>query len=118
MTPQEFLKIQREQYAIIDAAEKIISKAHEKVQKAKPPINELRKATADDLTRTGKIVWHDNGDEGWFWNVVQEPNHYGDSFKAYVADDGCRYGLDGAWVYKSDPVAAPERVNEGEGKDC
>jgi len=99
MTPREYLKIKAEQRAIIDAAERVVDAAREKVSKAKPPRAQLRRANAADI-KPGLIVWHDNGDYGWFWHVVDEPAHYGDAFKAYVADDGCRYGLEGAWVYK------------------
>jgi hypothetical protein len=97
MTPEEYITIEAEQGRIIDAAEQIIAKARHDADKAKPPKKNLRKAHADDI-KPGKIVWHDNGDEGWFWNIVCEPCHYGDDFKAYVADDGSRYGLLGAWV--------------------
>lgn len=100
MTPKQYIAIAEEQQAIIDKAEQIIEVAREAADKAKPPKSDLRRAQANDLTQPGTVVWHDNGDEGWFWNVVEEPLHYGDAFKAYCADDGCRYGLDGAWVYK------------------
>lgn len=100
MTPQEYIKFEDEQRAIIEGCEDRIFKARQKADKAKPPKRELRKAEPHDLTKQGTLVWHDNGDEGWFWNVVDEPLHFGDDFKAYVADDGCRYGLDGAWVLK------------------
>lgn len=98
MTPQQFIQIQRHQNSIISAAHNTVEIARESVDKS-PPKDELRRAKADDI-REGAVVWHENGDDGWFWNVVVEPRHYGDPFKAYVADDGSRYGLDGAWVYK------------------
>lgn len=97
MTPEEYLRIEAKQRAIIKAAVAEIDKAREAADKAKPPKDKLRKARAEDI-RPGLLVWHDNGDYGWFWHVVREPLHYGDAFKAYCADDGCRYGLDGAWV--------------------
>lgn len=99
MTPHQFQQLEREQNAVIASAHRSISTARDSVD-PKPPVDQLRQAKADDM-REGAIVWHDNGDEGWFWNIVVEPRHYGDAFKAYVADDGCRYGVDGAWVYKS-----------------
>lgn len=99
MTPEECIKIEKRERAIIRGAEAIITAARAEADKAKPPKKSLRPARADDI-KPGLIVWHDNGDYGWFWHVVEEPQHYGDSFKAYMADDGCRYGLDGAWVNK------------------
>jgi hypothetical protein len=98
MTPKQFQQIEREQSAIIAAAHRSVGVARESVDKL-PPIAQLRKAEARDITE-GAIIWHDNGDDGWFWNIVSEPRHHGDAYKAYVADDGCRYGLNGAWVYK------------------
>jgi hypothetical protein len=98
MTPEEYLKIEAALRAVIDTAETQLAEAREKADNAKhPPLDQLRRAQADDIRR-GLIVWHDNGDSGWFWHVVSEPRHYGDDFKAYFADDGCRYGLRGAWV--------------------
>lgn len=99
MTPKEYLKIEAKQRAIIEAAEDVIFSARKKADKAKPPRSKLRLALARDI-RIGLIVWHNNGDDGWFWHVVDEPMHFGDDFKAYIADDGCRYGLRGAWVMK------------------
>ena len=57
----------------------------------------LRPANADDIV-AGAVIWYPQGDEGHFWKIVSEPRFYGDAFKAYVADDGSRYGLDGAYV--------------------
>jgi hypothetical protein len=100
MTPSEYIKIETEQRAIIEKAEAIIADAREKADKAKPPKSELRKCRPEDI-QPGLIVWHDREAKhgGWYWHIVDEPLHYGDDFKAYVADDGCRYGLSGAWVY-------------------
>lgn len=103
MTPHDYLKIETEQNAVIAAAHRTITAAREAVD-PKPPVAELRRAQAADI-RPGLIVWHDNGDEGWFWHVVSEPRHFGDDFKAYVADDGSRYGLRGAWVYANTKVS-------------
>lgn len=103
MTPEEYLTIETEQRAIIDAAHAKIDKARTLADKAKPPAKHmLRRARADDI-RERLIVWHEREAKygGWYWHVVQQPEHYGDEFKAYTADDGCRYGLNGAWVMKS-----------------
>jgi hypothetical protein len=103
MTPIEYLRIETEQRAIIQAAQAVIDAARRKADRAKPPKTQLRPARAADI-RAGLIVWHDRPADcgGWYWHVVEEPLHYGDEFKAYCADDGCRYGLDGAWVYASE----------------
>ncbi len=96
MTPQEFLKIEEDQSATIEKAKHKIYKARELADKCPFPSNS-RPAKADDI-KQGAIIWHKDGDNGPFWNIVSEPLHYGDDFKAYVADDGCRYGLVGAFV--------------------
>jgi len=100
MNPIEFVKIEAEQRLIIAAAQDAIAAARQNADRAKPPKKQLRRARADDI-RTGLIVWHERPAEhgGWYWHVVAKPMHYGDAFKAYCADDGCRYGLRGAWVY-------------------
>ena len=95
-TPSEYLKIRNEQRAIIAAAEEVISKAEKCARKCKMPSN-LRPATPSDIVE-GQIIWHKNGDDGPFWNVVEEVLHPDDPFKAYYAEDGCRYGLDEAYV--------------------
>lgn len=98
MTPEEYMKIADEQGAIIEKAERAIQAAREKAERAKPPKN-LVPAHASDI-KAGAIIWHEHEDYGWYWHVVDQERHYGDPFKAYVADDGCRYGLNGAWVSK------------------
>lgn len=95
MTPTEYLKIEKAQREIIEAAEKRISEAREQAEKCPPPKNR-RPAKASDIVE-GAIIWHELAKEhgGYYWNIVAEPMHYGD---AYCADDGCRYGLQGAYV--------------------
>ena len=64
----------------------------------------LRPAEAKDIIE-GAIIWYpeyrDISDEKYpcaGWMLVREPLHYGDPYKAFTANDGCRYGLDGAFV--------------------
>jgi hypothetical protein len=98
LSPREYLKIKEAQLKIIKAAERRIAKAREKADKSPPPKNR-RPVNADDIV-TGAIIWHKRAKKygGDCWNIVEEPLHYGDAFKAYVADDGCRYGRDGAYI--------------------
>lgn len=95
MTAEEFLAIRANAAKVIREAELSVKKARDKV--LIPPIDELRRAVADDIA-IDAVIYHSGGDDGWFWHVVEEPLHYGDDFKAYVAEDGCRYGLHDAWV--------------------
>jgi len=103
MTPVEYLKIEKEQESIIEIAENKIADARRLADQCDRP-KTLQLAVADDIVR-GAVIWHKPEsvpssfeNEQWFWNIVNEPLHYGDSFKAYTADDGCRYGLEGAYV--------------------
>lgn len=57
----------------------------------------LRKATPEDIV-VGNIIWYKHGDEGPFWMQIGRVLCPNDDFKAYVSHDGCRYGLDDAWV--------------------
>ncbi len=57
----------------------------------------LREAVASDIV-DGQIIYYKDGDNGPFFQIVQEIMNPNDPFKAYVATDGCRYGLDGAYV--------------------
>lgn len=98
MRPHEYLEIKLEQDRIIRKAKRLINSAHSKAQLCAPP-KKQRPATPDDIV-VGAVIWHSREKPygGPFWNVVEEPLHYGDPFKAYTADDGCRYGLCGAYV--------------------
>lgn len=110
MTPTEYLNLERQQLAIIQAAQRRISEAREEADKCPPPANR-RPARASDIVE-GAIIWHERKAEhgGDYWHVVDEPLSYGDAFKAYCADDGCRYGLHGAYVDLSPPSLTPPPV--------
>lgn len=97
MTPAKYLQLEKFHREIIEASELEIGKARKLAEKCKFPKKSVRPAVASDIVE-GAVIWHKNGDDGPFWNIVSEPLHYGDPFKAYEADDGCRYGLDGAYV--------------------
>lgn len=103
MTPVEYQKIEKGQRKIIEAAERRISDARKQADKCPLP-KKLRPAKASDI-KEGTIIWYPewasrkDGTPGWA--LVQEPMHYGDDFKAYCADDGCRYGLKDACVEES-----------------
>lgn len=94
MRPKEYLKIKEKQDRRIEDANRKIDEARRRAMACRPP-KDRREATADDII-PGAIIWHENDPD--FWNVVEEPLHYGDPFKAYTADDGCRYGLRNAYI--------------------
>lgn len=99
MTPSEYLQVEREQEAIIAKAKRRIYDARILAEQSPLPKN-LRRARAEDIVE-GAIIWYTKKTVGLGccrWSVVSEPMYYGDSFRAYLADDGSRYGLDGAYI--------------------
>ena len=64
--------------------------------KAAPFPEHLRPATALDV-QPGNILYYLVG-EGSYWQIVDEVLRPSDAYKAYVAEDGCRYGLEDAFV--------------------
>lgn len=101
MTPRDFQRIERREQAKIQAAEEKIGAARERAEKCPPP-ESRRRATASDVVE-GSVIWYEPhpmyADEGrWYWKIVSAVYDPGDDFKAYCADDGCRYGLDRAFV--------------------
>jgi hypothetical protein len=63
-----------------------------------PEMRMLRPATSADIV-CGQVIYYPERANP-YWQIVEDVLHPNDPFKAYVADDGCRYGLDGAFVRK------------------
>jgi len=98
MTPEEFADIKKEQVQIIAMAQETIEAARLEASLSKIPEN-VRPATADDLVE-GNVIWHIQPD-GYgdpYWHIIEMVDHRTSRFKGYCADDGCRYGLDRAFV--------------------
>jgi hypothetical protein len=68
------------------------------VAKESPFPSNLRQATPEDVC-VGNIFYYpkENIDDS-FWQIIEEVRYPDDDFKAYLAEDGCRYGLNGAFV--------------------
>jgi hypothetical protein len=87
--------------AWIDAEAKVAEaraaadQAQEDADVAAPPTR-LRPATSRDIVE-GAILWYPDWDERK-WAMVGEVLRPGDPWKAYSSHDGCRYGLEGAFV--------------------
>lgn len=101
MTPQEYLQHRERIDKAIMELKALNMEMCELAEAAPFPAN-VRQANADDI-QPGAIIWYKRDDSPhydrpYYWNVVETPLHYGDAFKAYIAEDGCRYGLQGAWV--------------------
>lgn len=100
MTPQEYIETEQRLQSKINDLEHQIADARELADKCPLPSNR-RPAEPDDI-KSGAVIWYEEwasrGDGTAGWCIVDEPRHYGDPFKAFIADDGCRYGLEGASV--------------------
>ena len=58
----------------------------------------IRPATAEDIV-IGAIIWYPKDEyTDTYWKYVSFVMYPNDQWKAYCAHDGCRYGLDGAFV--------------------
>ena len=55
----------------------------------------LRPALSKDIVE-GAIVWYPRHTPRW--QLIEEVHSPLDPFKAFTANDGCRYGLEGAYV--------------------
>ena len=95
MIPQEYTKIRREHSEIIEEAYRKISEARESALRCEIPQN-MRKATSRDIVE-GNILWYPDPDRNC-WALIDDVHNPSDRFKAFSDDDGCRRGLDGAFV--------------------
>lgn len=98
----------------LDAEQQILQasrKADELLTTAKavqpPAMIAVRPATADDIKK-GQLLWY--LDDECYWQVVWSVLNPNDLFKAYAAHDGCRYGLEGAYVEIDAPDIEAERA--------
>ncbi len=104
ISPEIYLEIRSNYEGVIKQLQTAIKDAREMAEKCPIPKDvNLRAAHASDIVE-GEILWYYDGDDGEFWQVVSEVHHPNDPYKAYTAEDGCRYGLDGAYI------AIPEEV--------
>lgn len=92
--------------AEIENAKKVAEQAFKDAAKILPPKN-LRQAEAKDIFE-GSLIWlpshvddpeFEEQDDWPFpcWHIVEEVLHPSDEWKAYCFN-GCRYGLNGAFV--------------------
>jgi hypothetical protein len=78
-----------------------IETAAEEAAEAVPIPKKIRPAESKDIVE-GAVIWYpewfDEDGDSRCWNIVDEVLRPNDRFKAYNAHDGCRYGIDGAFV--------------------
>jgi hypothetical protein len=73
----------------------------------------FRKATPEDITEGNIVFLIGDGDE-MHKKTIEEVYRPDDDWKAFCAEDGCRYGLYDLWVLKSG-VELEKRVQKLEG---
>jgi len=100
MKPEEFIRIRREIMKTVNRLRGVIDELEKETLNCDPP-SDRRPATASDIVE-GAVIWYEYYDSpsGYYWQIVDEVQYPNDPFKAYTAEDGCRYGLDGAFVSK------------------
>jgi len=96
MTPKEYLLVRESLQIVIASASNLIEQYEDEAREAPLPKN-LRPAAPDDII-VGALIWYKHSDGTHYWQVVGDVLHPDDPWKAYCADDGCRYGLENAWV--------------------
>jgi len=73
---------------------------------SEPFPKKLRPATAKDIKK-GKLIYYPEAEHCTpFWQIVDEVMRPSSDYKAYCAEDGCRYGLDGAFVERERKLRA------------
>jgi len=98
ITPQQFVEQRKALEEIIAIVERDIATWRE-LAKACPLPDNLRPMTAEDV-KVGQVVWRkpEDVDENYpLWQIVEEIRDPRDKWKAFIYN-GCRYGLDGAFV--------------------
>lgn len=95
MSGNEWVALRNQLQASIAVLQREIDRTRELVTLPHP--SRLRVARPEDV-RMGAVFWYRITEAEPYWKVVTEVLWPNDDFKAYVADDGCRYGLLNAWV--------------------
>lgn len=96
MTPEKFVEERRAIRARIVDLQVGLDTTYE-ILKTSPFPEHTRPANHADM-KVGAVLWYKDFDDGAGWQIVEEVLHPKSNWKAYVAEDGCRYGLDGAFV--------------------
>jgi len=98
MTAKQFLAAKRKLDRMTASIKTVLNELREAV--VFPPDEKLRRACSKDI-KIGAVIYYKESDFGPVWYVIEEVHAPDSEFKAFTADDGCRYGLDGAFVEKA-----------------
>ena len=87
-----------EKASVLRSIARIIEDEAEEIAENATIPSVLRPATPDDIIK-GAVIWYpDENDDDVLWCVVENVINPSCDFKAYESYDGCRYGLDNAYV--------------------
>ena len=92
----EYIAARKEAARVCEEAQILVANAEVNASAAKVPTI-VRGATHEDVV-VGAVLWYPEWDADNNWSIVDEVLNPDSLWKAYVANDGCRYGLDGAFV--------------------
>lgn len=92
---QHWINVSAKELEVIKEARAETQKARDAALDAPLPLY-LRRATSSDLVE-GTILWYPDR-HARKWSMVVDVQYADDPWKAYTAQDGCRYGLEGAFV--------------------
>lgn len=93
MTPEEYIIIKENANKAITVLKEQILNALTMAKQCSIPKN-LYQAMGNDIF-IGNVIWYPEYND---WHIVEEILHSEDRYKAYIAEDGCRYGLEGAFI--------------------
>lgn len=99
ITPERFVLLRNQKAAQIALMECRVEELQKQAAACSLPAD-LRPAVASDIVLDAVIwypTWADDPEDIQAWAIVEEVLRPSDSFKAYYYD-GCRYGLNGAFV--------------------
>ena len=82
----------------IEALNEELKKVDEEIYNYNELPANLRKAKPEDIVLDNVIWYKGNEYHGDFCKIVDEVLHPDSMYKSFCAEDGCRYGLDNAYV--------------------
>lgn len=95
MTPHEYVQIASDLEAAINRLHTLRQVSFDWACGCEIPKN-LRPATPGDVV-VGAVIWKPDWEDKK-WSIVEKVLQSDDLFKAWVADDGCTYGLHRAFI--------------------
>lgn len=101
MNSEEWLYLYKSQLKMLNEVYGFINFLENNINKIEP-LNDLVEAKAEDICERNLIYLLDSENEIFAVLYILEVCNPTDRFKGFVAHDGCRYGLDGAYVEKKE----------------